>query len=201
MEKVSALLALCEGNSLVNGEVPSQRSVTRSFGVFFDLCLNKRLGKQSWGWWFETPSRSLWRHCNVLLNLGYALALAQESDSESKRDMLSTSTVTRTPIQYPIRLLISRSREVSKPRDFIENCTISLKFDRHLGRSAAEVPVKFQSNAIISSTNLAASRLNEILRWDVLSDVETGPRIQTLTSQKPFRKVNKLFLYWLSIIL
>ena len=28
----------------------------------FDLCLNKRLSKQSWGWWFETPSRPLWRH-------------------------------------------------------------------------------------------------------------------------------------------
>ena len=24
--------------------------------------LNKRLNKQSWGWWFETPSLSLWRH-------------------------------------------------------------------------------------------------------------------------------------------
>ena len=44
---------------------PSQRPVTRSFDVFFDLRLNKRLSKQSWGWWFETPSRSLWRHCNV----------------------------------------------------------------------------------------------------------------------------------------
>ena len=30
---------------------------------FFDLRPNKRSGKQSWGWWFETPSRSLWRHC------------------------------------------------------------------------------------------------------------------------------------------
>ena len=29
-----------------------------------DLRLNKRLSKQSWGWWFETPSRSLWRHSN-----------------------------------------------------------------------------------------------------------------------------------------
>ena len=28
--------------------------------------LNKRLSKQSWGWWFETPYRSLWRHCNAL---------------------------------------------------------------------------------------------------------------------------------------
>ena len=26
--------------------------------------LTERLSKQSWGWWFETPSCSLWRHCN-----------------------------------------------------------------------------------------------------------------------------------------
>ena len=26
--------------------------------------VNKRLSKQSWGWWFETPSRWLWHHCN-----------------------------------------------------------------------------------------------------------------------------------------
>ena len=31
---------------------------------FFHLCLNTRLSKQSWGWWCETPSRSLWYHCN-----------------------------------------------------------------------------------------------------------------------------------------
>ena len=43
---------------------PSQRPVTRSFAVFFDLRLNKRLSKQSRRWWFETPSRSLWRHLN-----------------------------------------------------------------------------------------------------------------------------------------
>ena len=43
---------------------PLQRPMTRSFDVFFYLCLNKRLSKQSWGMWFETPSRSLWSHCN-----------------------------------------------------------------------------------------------------------------------------------------
>ena len=33
--------------------------------MFSLICaLNKRLSKQSWGWWFETPSRSLWRHCS-----------------------------------------------------------------------------------------------------------------------------------------
>ena len=33
--------------------------------IFFICAFNKRLSKQSWGWWFDTPSRSLWRHCNV----------------------------------------------------------------------------------------------------------------------------------------
>ena len=46
------------------GEFPTQRPVKRSFNFFFDLCLKKRLSGQSWGWWFETPSRSLSRHCN-----------------------------------------------------------------------------------------------------------------------------------------
>ena len=55
---------LC-GEFTGTGESPSQRPVTRSFDVFFDLRLNKRLRKQPWGWWFETPSCSLWRHCNV----------------------------------------------------------------------------------------------------------------------------------------
>ena len=57
METLSALLAICAGNPPVPGEFPAQRPVTRSFDVFFDLCLNKR--------WFETLSRPLWRHCNV----------------------------------------------------------------------------------------------------------------------------------------
>ena len=45
---------LCEGKS----------PVTR-FDVFFNLRPNKRLSKQSWGWWFQTLSRPLWRQCNV----------------------------------------------------------------------------------------------------------------------------------------
>ena len=66
METFSALLALCEGNSPVTGEFPSQKPVTQSFDVFFDLRLNKRLSKQSWGWWFETPLCPLWRLCNEI---------------------------------------------------------------------------------------------------------------------------------------
>ena len=55
------------GNSPATGEFPSHRPVTRSFDVFFDLCLNKRLSIQPRRWWFETPSRSLWRYCNVTI--------------------------------------------------------------------------------------------------------------------------------------
>ena len=49
----------------VTGEFPTPRPVTHSFDLFFDLRLYKQLSKQSWGWWFETSSRPLWRHCNV----------------------------------------------------------------------------------------------------------------------------------------
>ena len=42
MESFSALLAICAGNSPVPGEFPTQRPVTRSFDVFFDLRLNKQ---------------------------------------------------------------------------------------------------------------------------------------------------------------
>ena len=65
LETFSALLAICAENSPVPGEFPAQRPVTRSFDVFLDLRLNKRLSKQSWGWWFEMLSCSLWHHCNV----------------------------------------------------------------------------------------------------------------------------------------
>ena len=64
METFSAVLTLCEGNPSVTGVLPSQRPVTRGFDVFIDLHLTKRLSKHSTRRWFETPSRSLWRHCN-----------------------------------------------------------------------------------------------------------------------------------------
>ena len=53
------------GDTSLTGDFPSQRPVTRSFDVFFDPRLNQQLNKQWRRWWFETPSHSLWRHCNV----------------------------------------------------------------------------------------------------------------------------------------
>ena len=66
METFSALLAICAGHSPVTGEFSTQRPVTRSFDIFFDLRINERLSKQSRGWWFQTPSRPLWRHSYVI---------------------------------------------------------------------------------------------------------------------------------------
>ena len=64
METFSALLAICAGNSPVTGDFPTQRPVTWSFDVLFDLSLNERLIEQSWGCWIETLSRQLGRHSN-----------------------------------------------------------------------------------------------------------------------------------------
>ena len=52
------------------GEITGQWLIplTKASDVFFDLLLNKRLCKQSWGCWFETTSRSLWRQCNDIVD-------------------------------------------------------------------------------------------------------------------------------------
>ena len=92
METFSALLALCAGDSPVTGEFPSQRPVTRSFDFSFDLRLNKRLSKPSWGWWFESPSGSLWRHCNVSRlrsSMGVALRPKDHTHSTTKNIVMA----------------------------------------------------------------------------------------------------------------
>ena len=58
------------GEFTVTSEFPSHRPVMRGFDVFFDLCLYKWLSKHSRCWWFETPSRPLWRHCNDKWHMG-----------------------------------------------------------------------------------------------------------------------------------
>ena len=62
METSSALLALCAGNSPVTGEFPAQRPVTQSFGVFFDLRLNK-------GWVNIGEAGDLRRHRAIMTSL------------------------------------------------------------------------------------------------------------------------------------
>ena len=82
METFSALLAICAGNSLASGEFPAQRPVTRSYNVFYDLCLNKRLRKQSFGWWFEKlshPLYGIWSWvCRATYQLHHVNGLVQD---------------------------------------------------------------------------------------------------------------------------
>ena len=89
MEKFSALLALCAGNSPVTGEFPSQRPVTQSFDVFFDLRLKNRFSKQPRRQWFEMLSGPLWRHCNDVAQLQTKMVPINLIWSESAQWLLS----------------------------------------------------------------------------------------------------------------
>ena len=48
--------------------IPHIKASVAELCVFFDLRLNKRLSKQSWGWWFETLLRPFWHHCIMASN-------------------------------------------------------------------------------------------------------------------------------------
>ena len=93
METFSALLAIC-----------AQRPVTRSFDVFFDVRLIKRLSKHSRGWWFETLSHPLWRHRNVTRVTKWGVTIvtksvdewAQNGYSQSRKSMYYWIFVFRT---------------------------------------------------------------------------------------------------------
>ena len=55
-------MALCKHDDVIKWRhFPRYWTFVRGF---FDPRPNKQLSKQWWGWWFETPSSPLWRHCN-----------------------------------------------------------------------------------------------------------------------------------------
>ena len=103
MEIFSALLAICAGNSPVTGEFPTQRPVTRSFDVYFDLRPNERLSKQWGGWWFERLSRSLWRHRNEIPTSGTKVVISLCIENSGTRSGFIRGCVhLRGPNPYPI---------------------------------------------------------------------------------------------------
>ena len=62
--------------------IPLTKARNAELWCFFGIRLNNRLSKQSWGWWFETPSRSLLRHYNEFITKTFIvcmLSLAFES--------------------------------------------------------------------------------------------------------------------------
>ena len=114
------------------GEFRTQRPVTRSFDVFFDLRLNKPLSKQSWGWWSETLSRSLWRHRNecliyllvcwkVCFNFDQILIDFRAYDiRRERRDMLAAYLEAQRKEQ---------KEEIESPFSGGESCQWMIKFD------------------------------------------------------------------------
>ena len=97
MATFSTLLAFCEGNPSVTGRFPSQRPVTRSFDVLFDLRLNKRFSKQSRRRWFETPL-SVTNDVTVMISLDHSfnyivMSLLFHSEFQSSRDTVDLARV------------------------------------------------------------------------------------------------------------
>ena len=151
METFSTLMALCAGNSPVTGEFPAQRPVTRSFDVSFDLRLNKRLSKQSWGWWFETPLRSLWRHCNGL----------RISKHMYNHTYTLTHAYSETVCRYFFAKFLSVADVVDVWYKWFERdhskCTgwVVLNFGKHAGCDSAPIWLTFQGHA--SKVKVAAN--------------------------------------------
>ena len=86
------------------------------------------------------------------------------------------------PFQYPIRHLIIRSHEVSKPQK-LEAYNIALKFDRYISSSAAEVPVKFQSSQSIFKYNSHSFESSRDLKIRCLFMYWNGTLVDTLIHQ------------------
>ena len=89
---------------LLCGEFTGPRWIRRTkasdaeLWCLFDLRPNKRLSKQSWGWWFETLSCSLWRHCNEVIDDDLSSVCRCTHDLDR-----SGSIATGTPYQYSVR--------------------------------------------------------------------------------------------------
>ena len=134
METFFALLAICAGNSPVLGEFPPQRPVTRSFDVYFDLRPNNRLSKQSWGWWFETTSRPLWRHRNdheaTLANMIKYITLIQYGMLMDLNTKLSKTMSTFDGINCSVvfqNICSICARKVMKCKEIFSSCHHSRK--------------------------------------------------------------------------
>ena len=104
------LLDLCDGNPPVTGGFPSQRPVTRSFDVFFDMRMNKRLSKQSRCRWFETPPSSLWCHCNIdeITSVWNVISVLRHSSA------IYDVTTMHLHIQYGIHFVYRKTSNINR---------------------------------------------------------------------------------------
>ena len=128
METFSALLAFCALTGYL--WIPVKRPVARSFDVFFDLRLNERLSKEYWGWSFERPSLSLWRHC-------YDYRLNRDELIESEiclRRIYTMHTLTKWPLSTRRNnLLLQNDVKIMDLQIWYYDLVV--KFDRLLGNT------------------------------------------------------------------
>ena len=118
------------------------------------------------GWrWRVILSSSRYQGPNCIC--GMWVAILPCTDQQQEGEWTTTDVL-------PPNLVKSRSREIGCYDE-----RIFLQFDRQLGSAAAEVPVKFQIDCKSLNPNLAASRLREIIRWDVRPLSEYRPWVLT----------------------
>ena len=141
--------------------MPSQRPVTRGFGVIFGLCLNKRLSKQSRCRWFETPSHSLWRHCNARTS---TILVLEELNLTGLFKCILGCYNKWYPSETHLKL---KSREISFTYNLMLSCEIVSIFSTEHDSIIAVFCANFQSDL---ATERDVLRTNEIsrdlnLRW------------------------------------
>ena len=118
--------------------------MTRSFDVFLDLRLNKRLSKPSRHRWFETPSLSLWRHCKVwehITGLGAEHCLSKWS--------LQWRHNHQPYDWFPNRLFRHRSKKTSKLRVIglcAGNAPVTGEFPSQMASDAEKVSIWWRHN-------------------------------------------------------
>ena len=145
-------------DSIVHRLILLTKTCDAELWFFFNLCLNKRLGKQSKCQWFETPSRLSWRQCNEWHILYSPRIIPMVSvcrvllwlDSDMEADSI------------PQKRHIVRSRKASKARDWVLECTYYFEIGMRFGSSTTETPAKFQSNWKILTTDPPPPNLCEV---------------------------------------
>ena len=94
--------------------IPHTKASDAELYVFFDFRLNKRISKHSWGWWFETQSRSLWRHRNEMIRCkGIRRVLISKNSQNlkvlaAKNRILNTTKYLYVHVFYSLKLMKTR---------------------------------------------------------------------------------------------
>ena len=132
------------GNSPVSGEFPAQRPVTRNFDIFFDLRLNKRLSKQSWGWWFGTLSRPSWRQCNESMSQWWMVEYTSKHTTCCYATPLYLRTVTQICLKSWDALMFSRCFDINSKQKIPRKCLEVIK-------SVESISVENQAHMMTSS--------------------------------------------------